>query len=786
MNHNFLVELRAKGAPASIGQKGEKLQFLIRHGYRVPRTYVCCYEAFVRFQAGDPTILTELRADVARVVDPARHYAVRSSASIEDRLDYSFAGQFKSRLDVQGVDAIVAAVEETWLSTQSAEVGSYLAHQGIERGGFDMAVIIQEMVSPWLSGVAFSKHPTTGLNEVLIEAVYGRGEALLQDGITPMRWRFKWGSWLEEPPDAERLKDTIAQVVEGTRRIARLVREPVDLEWVSDGEHVHWVQMRPITALAGLRIFSNRISREVLPGVIKPLVWSINVPLVNRAWLRLFSELVGSTEIAPEDLAKAVHYRAYFDMSTVGQIFEELGLPRESLELLLGLEAGEDKPRFLPTVRTARHVPRLLRLIADKWRFERKVKPFIPRMRATFAQFAAADLSQLTESALLDEVDRLSTFTQECAYFNIVVPLLQSIYAVVLKHQFVRSGVDFASFDLTRGLAELDEFNPDRQLSELHQLFTAMDPEARRCIQEPGTDPAGPGTRCAEFQAALAAFLQSYGHLSDSGNDFSSIPWRETPDLVVRMAIDYRPKESASGKKGWEDLTLSPLRRRWLSVWYHRARRFRFYREAISFHYTFGYGLFRRQFGELGRRLAARGVLQTADDIFYLSADEVRAAVGSTAGAITGGLQERIVQRKDEIDRSRHAILPDIIYGEQVPPLDLIADQPKRFLQGIPTSHGYFEGPACVITSIHDIGKMQDGSALVVPYTDVSWTPLFARAGAVVAESGGLLSHSSIVAREYGIPAVVSVTGACSLLDGAHLSVDGYTGKIFVHESRGD
>lgn len=783
MNSRFLVDLQAKGAPTSIGRKSEKLLFLIQHGYRVPRTFVCRYEAFVRYLAGDPGISADLQAELKHVVDPAGRYAVRSSASMEDQSDYSFAGQFKSRLDVQGVDAIVAAVEEIWSSARSAEVDSYLARQGIGRDDLRMAVIIQEMVSPWLSGVVFSKHPTTGLNEVLVEAVYGRGEALLQDGITPMRWRFKWGSWLEEPPDAEQLKDTIAKVVEGTRRIARLVEDPVDLEWVCDGEHIHWVQMRPITALAGLRIYSNRISREVLPGVIAPLIWSINVPLVNRAWLRLFAELVGPNDIAPEDLAKAFHYRAYFNMSTIGRIFEELGLPRESLELLLGLEAGEDKPGFLPTVRTARHVPRLLRLIVDKWRFERKVKPFIPRMRSTFAQFAAADPAQLTDRALLDEVDRLFSFTQECAYYNIVVPLLQSIYAVVLKRQLAQVGVDFADLDLTRGLAELDEFNPDRQLGDLHTLLAAMDPDTRRCIQERGGELAGSDTRCAEFQSALATFLQSFGHLSDSGNDFSSIPWRETPDLVLHMAIDYRPKESVSGMKGWEELPLGAWRRRWLSVWYHRARRFRLYREAVSFHYTFGYGLFRRLFVELGQRFAARGVLEIADDIFYLYADEVRVAMGFSTDEITGGLQASIARRRDEIDKSRHAILPDIIYGEQPPPLDFIADQDKRFLQGIPTSHGYFEGPACVITSIHDIGKMQDGCALVVPYTDVSWTPLFAKAGAVVAESGGLLSHSSIVAREYGIPAVVSVNGACSLLDGATVSVDGYTGKIFVHES---
>ncbi|MFN2227518.1 MAG: PEP-utilizing enzyme, partial [Anaerolineae bacterium] len=103
-------------------------------------------------------------------------------------------------------------------------------------------------------------------------------------------------------------------------------------------------------------------------------------------------------------------------------------------------------------------------------------------------------------------------------------------------------------------------------------------------------------------------------------------------------------------------------------------------------------------------------------------------------------------------------------------------------LRGIPTSRGHYTGPARVLRGIQDFARLQEGDVLVIPYSDVGWTPLFTKAGAVIAESGGILSHSSIIAREYGIPAVVSVPGACQIPDGTPVTVDGYRGEILVQE----
>jgi pyruvate,water dikinase len=146
--------------------------------------------------------------------------------------------------------------------------------------------------------------------------------------------------------------------------------------------------------------------------------------------------------------------------------------------------------------------------------------------------------------------------------------------------------------------------------------------------------------------------------------------------------------------------------------------------------------------------------------------------------SVGGDYAQRVAQRQREMDEYRHAAIPETIYGDQPPPLTL---HTGNRLSGVATSRGYYTGPARVVQGMGDFGKVQPGDVLVIPFSDVGWTPLFTKAGAVIAESGGILSHSSIVAREYNIPAVVSVNAACQLADNTRVSVDGYKGEVLVH-----
>jgi pyruvate,water dikinase len=215
------------------------------------------------------------------------------------------------------------------------------------------------------------------------------------------------------------------------------------------------------------------------------------------------------------------------------------------------------------------------------------------------------------------------------------------------------------------------------------------------------------------------------------------------------------------------------LRRLVFRTIYERARQFRLFREQISSLYTSSYGMFRDYFLELGRRLVARGVLDCANDVFYLSREEVENAIWGA----DMNWRETAKRRRTEVEASQGIILPPVIYGNEPPP---ILPSGNDIFYGTPTSRGYYAGPICVVKGIEDFQKVQDGDVLVVPFSDVSWTPLFARAGAVVAESGGMLSHSSIIAREYNIPAVVSVEGATRLADGLRVAVDGYRGYVTI------
>ncbi len=159
---------------------------------------------------------------------------------------------------------------------------------------------------------------------------------------------------------------------------------PLDLEWASDGERLWWLQARPMTGLEDLRLYSNRIAREVLPGIIKPLVWSVNVPIVNAAWIDLLEEMVGPLEIAPEDLARSFGGRAYFDMTTLGDIFEALGMPRDSLELLLGLPKGPEAPSFKPGPGFARHLQRMPGVVRDGMQRGRWARQEVHALRVAY------------------------------------------------------------------------------------------------------------------------------------------------------------------------------------------------------------------------------------------------------------------------------------------------------------------------------------------------------------------------------------------------------------------
>ena len=734
---------------AGIGGKANHVRWLIGQGVPVPATWVIAFDQPAVFEPEGPG-----------------PFAVRSSASVEDGAEHSYAGQFATLLDVQPPD-LESAIETVRASTDSQTARAY-ADQ-VESVEIRMAVMVQDMVSPVVSGVVFSRNPVTGLNEVVLEAIEGRGDRLVGEGVTPWRWVRRGADWTEQPEESTAADQIVEQVVAECRRLAAVFGAPLDLEWVWDGNQVWWVQARPITGIADVGVYSNRISREVMPGMIKPLVWSTNVPVVNGAWIDLFSEVLGSHDIQVDDLAKSFAYRSYFNMGTIGRIFELMGMPRDSLEMLLGLP-GTDKPSFKPNATTLKLMPRMTAAGIRLARFERRIKARLPELETEYRRYAGIDLASLTDPQLLDVIDELADLGKSMAYFNIVTPLLANLHSSLLRRKLEKAGLDYAEVDVAADVKDrLAHLDPNLALAELATAFDALESDVRSEVLANGLSSAP-----AEFQRDLDGFLGSFGHFSDSGNDFSVTPWRENPELILAVISADRNEQTASPKSPSEGGGGVGLPRRFGSS-VKRAAKYQLHRESVSFSWTFGYGLFRGLYLEIGRRLVATEQLAAPDDVMYLTRTEV-------AGSLLDGLDHQVLieNRKREMNELADVEMPEVIYGDDFVPTRVSANATE--LKGIPTSRGSHRGTIRVIRGLEEFDRVKPGDIIAIPFSDVGWTPLFARAGAVVAASGGVLSHSSIVAREYGIPCVVSVEGAMRLPDGATAVVNGYTGDVVVDE----
>jgi pyruvate,water dikinase len=682
-------------------------------------------------------------------------------------------------LNVKGIDAVMDAIESVWKNTNTPQVESYIRKTGTQSSSVRMAVIIQEMIAPEYSGVVFTRNPVTGQDETIIEAVQGAGEDLVQHGRTPFRWILDDDACVEKP-DREILSERLLErLAAQARSIAQRYAKPLDLEWCCKGRDVYWLQLREITAVHTVDVYTNIFSKEFLPGIIKPLVWSINIPLINGAWIRVLTEMLGPNDLDANRLAKAFYYRAYFNTGVLENIFKKLGFSQKTLHALYSGERDlSAKLSYRPGLRSLIYVPRIALFVLRKIRFSSHVKRFLKAIEKRIRDFRACDYDRLTEKELLQKTEGVLKLTGEISYYYLITPFIVYILTYLLRSLFAKEGLDLDALAATGGTKDLEQFDPNRYLARLHKRFRQLSPRQQKQIQSSTYTDFLLLEGIDGFKSEMDAFLERFGHVSDSGNDFSCAPWRETPELLLRIITDHDHQMNPSAAQGNDIFNSVSIPRKWLlQATLTIVRRYRRDKEAVSDAYTYSYGMLRSLFLALGGLYQKKGYLERPDDIFYLYYDEIKEIADTDTGSHAG--VRKVLRRKEEILQYSDIELPGIIYGDREPPL--ISSSTGSF-SGVATSRGYYRGRVKVINGISEYGKMLPGDILVIPYSDIGLAPLFAKAGAIISESGGILSHCSIIAREYNIPAITAVTGACSLIDNTLVAVDGYRGEVIVHE----
>ena len=770
---NFVYPISDIQFNESLGEKTRGIKFLFDNNFLIPRTYVCSSKAYEEYL--NSGLVKFLEEEIGSKIDWKKKYSVRSSASIEDSPSHSFAGQFKSDLNISGKSNIIKSIEKVWNSTKNDKINSYLRKSGINFSNIKMAVLIQEMVKAKVSGVVFTKNPLNGRDEIIIEAVSGFGDILLQGGINPYRGIYKWGQWLQKPKIPDMPLEILEEVVNKSKILERKKRVPLNLEWAYDGKSIYWLQLREITTLSNLSFYSNKMAKEFLPGIIKPLVWSVNITVVCGAWINLLSQVLPKLNLRPEDLAKKFYNHAYFNMGTIGKVFNEFGMPKEGLEVLMGYGIDAPaKPSMKPGLKSLKHLPNLIRFMFDKIFFERRMKKFIKNNNQEIKKICAKDLFTLDISETFSAIESLFTYNRKAAYFVIVSQLLNSIYNRIFMKMIGKKNLHLD--DINIEMENYEEINPNNKIHDLHEKYKELSQEDQRSYRlflENKHDLTN-NSELEKFKKEFNSFMEKFGHLSDQGNDFSRTTWKEQPLILLSIIANYENSLSINDKKTKRTHEVSGL---FQNLFYKKVKEGLEYKERISFNYMKSYGLFRRYFLHLSKMFVNTGFYEDSEDIFYLTFEEIKKIIKDHS--FSADLNSKIMKRKQEILDYKYIELPDVIYGDQAPILPKKGFITKKF-SGIPASKGYYTGETCVVMGIKDFFKVKNGDVVIIPFSDISWAPIFAKAGAVVAESGGILSHSAIITREYGIPCIVGVNGACQIGDKVKIHVDGFSGRVLV------
>ncbi|MDX6279281.1 MAG: rifampicin phosphotransferase [Kribbellaceae bacterium] len=750
-------------------------------------------------------------------------YAVRSSATAEDLPTTSFAGQHDTYLNVVGPAAILQHVGRCWVSLFSERAVTYRLRNGFDHRKVQMAVVVQQMVFPHASGILFTADPVTSNRKVAsVEAGFGLGEALVSGLVNADVYKVRDGEVIakavatkrlvihaspsggtqEEAIEAERQKQpalTDAQVV----RLAQLGRRleahfgcPQDIEWclVDDGFQI--VQSRPITTLFPIPAAGDRENhvyisvghQQMMTDPMKPLGLSLKqltaLPRMHEAGGRLFVdvaprlasptsragilEVLGRSDPLIGDALQTILERGDFipsipDEGPGGAPAGGAPAPIETDPAIVAELIGRNQASVAAlkrSIRTQSGSALFDFILADIQELKRLLFDPLSHQVIMAGMEATWWLNEQLE-AWLGERNAADTLTQS-APGNITSEMGLALLDVA---DVIRPHPDVVAF--------LHHVEDDDFLDELAKLAGGL-----------------------QARDAIRAYLDTYGMRCVGEIDITRPRWSERPTTLVPIILNnVKNFEAGAGKRrfeqgrqeAWnkEQELLERLRalpdggrkaeetKRMID----RVRTFIGYREYPKYGMVSRYFVYKQALLEEAERLVQTHVLREEEDIFYLRFQELQDVVR------TNRADDRLIRQRRDAFRSYLALTPPRVLtsdGEVIAGAYRRDDVPAGALVGLPVSAGTVEGRARVILDMAE-AKIEAGDILVTAYTDPSWTPLFVVIAGLVTEVGGLMTHGSVIAREYGLPAVVGVEHATRLIrDGQQIRVHGTDGYVEI------
>ncbi len=763
--------------------------------------------------------------------------AVRSSATAEDLPTASFAGQQDTFLNIQGKAALLDAVKTCWASLWTARALAYRLRQGIDPNAVSLAVVVQQLVRADTAGILFTANPMNGArDQVMINATWGLGEAIVGGQVTPDTIVVDKSSFEILAQEVAAKTVMTVQSAKGTEEVAVPAAKqkeavlagktavslaklgtqieahynmPMDIEWAITNGEISILQARPITSLP-----------DPKPAPLQNVVWEPVIP--NTVWMR--RQIV---EHMPEPLSPL-----FEDLYVDKGMDESIG---ELIDTMAAMGGGKlDWHAMLPRGLAATingyaytagsfnmsgdNLFAILKIYANIYKFF-KIPAFdwdgvsLPRYQATIARWRSLDLAKAADETLLAGIAEMAT--ADSAYWwgsalNLGMSrMLDPFFDLFLRSPLIRYALPEprpVSASFLRGF-ESKALDAQAEMEALAEMIRDS-AEMRELVLKTETNQLLPTlTPNPDAQAVLAGiqqYLDTYGH-QIYNLDFVDPTQNEdpTPILLSLKALvknppaqDVRTRQAHMAAEREELVSrtkrgLNPVSRWLFDLLWKWTKKFAPYREDVMFYMGAAWPTLRKVAHELGQRLTDMGVISQPNDIYYLNSSEIIAAIEAKSTGQKAPNYAQLAQERRALREARKLLTPlptvpergEMKFGPikmsmfMPTPSDAVNEGPV--LEGYAVSTGRATAPASVIYSVEDFDKMEPGTILVCTTTTPAWTPLFSQAVGLVTDVGGALAHGSIVAREYGIPAVMG-TGLATerIKSGMMLAVDGNAGTV--------
>ncbi len=766
------------------------------------RASICTLSAEIRRDFEETAIPDDLTAAITGALagfGGQTAYAVRSSATAEDQPTASFAGQHDTYLNVVGPVAILHDVVRCWASLYTERAVIYRLRNGVDHRKVQMAVVVQQMVVAGAAGVLFTADPVTSNRKIAsVEATFGLGEALVSGRVNADVYRVSDGTVIAkvERHDQPALTDpSVVRLVQLGRRIEAHFGCPQDIEWCLVDDDFQIVQSRPITTLfpipaindGGNHVYISVGHQQMMTDPIKPLglaVWQLTAgrPMYDAGG-RLFVD-VTQLLARPASRAGLLELVGRSD-PLIGDALQTI-VDRDFIPTIPDDQSGgpptggppaavETDPAVVTDLigRTEASLAALKRAIRTK-------------SGSALFEFILADIQELKRMLFDPQSHQVVMLAMEATWW-----LNDQLQAWLGEKNAADTLTQSVPNNVTSemGLALLDVADAIRPHPEVVEFLQHVEDDAFLDVLT--TVEGGPVAR-----DAILAWLDKYGMRCVGEIDITRPRWSEQPAALLPVILGnikhFEPgararrfEQGRSEALEKEHELLERLRglpdgaqkaaetKRMID----RVRTFIGYREFPKYGMVSRYFVYKQALLEEARRLVRAGVLREPDDIFYLTLHEFHDV------ARTNHCDHRLVRERKEAFRSYEALVPPRVLtsdGEIVTGTYRRNDVPEGALVGLPVSAGTVEGRARVIVDMAQ-ADLEPGDILVTAYTDPSWSPLFVAITGLVTEVGGLMTHGAVIAREYGLPAVVGVENATRLIeDGQRIRVNGTDGYVEI------